>query len=211
MAFSRQDYWSGFPFPSPEDLPDPGIEHAFPALASKFFTTEPLGSSMQVLTARHSLPRNLVTNILLSDLVFCDFSLPWHAHPFAVTAEDNSSYKSCWHLNIGVFQVMLDQHLSWRLRSVRFFSFWFNLYWRVVQMILLSEIWKLKMEATHGCWFIACVDGVWSTVEGFLMNISSVIILKLLFYIFLPLFLCFCICVCVSFSVLSDSVWPRGL
>jgi len=25
MEFSRQEYWSGFPFPSPEDLPDPGI------------------------------------------------------------------------------------------------------------------------------------------------------------------------------------------
>ena len=26
MGFSRQEHWSGFPFPSPEDLPDPGIE-----------------------------------------------------------------------------------------------------------------------------------------------------------------------------------------
>ena len=29
MGFSRQDYWSGLPFPSPGDLPDPGIEWAF--------------------------------------------------------------------------------------------------------------------------------------------------------------------------------------
>ena len=32
MAFSRQEYWSGFPFPSPGDLPDPGIEPGSPAL-----------------------------------------------------------------------------------------------------------------------------------------------------------------------------------
>ena len=32
MGFSRQDYWSGSPFPSPEDLPDPGIEPRSPAL-----------------------------------------------------------------------------------------------------------------------------------------------------------------------------------
>ena len=32
MAFSRQEYWSGLPFPSPEDLPDPGIEPRSPAL-----------------------------------------------------------------------------------------------------------------------------------------------------------------------------------
>ena len=32
MGFSRQEYWSGLPFPSPGDLPDPGIEPASPAL-----------------------------------------------------------------------------------------------------------------------------------------------------------------------------------
>ena len=42
MEFSRQEYWSGLPFPPPEDLPDPGIEPVslVPlALASGFFTT----------------------------------------------------------------------------------------------------------------------------------------------------------------------------
>ena len=33
MGFSRQEYWSGLPFPSPEDLPDPGIEPWSPALS----------------------------------------------------------------------------------------------------------------------------------------------------------------------------------
>ena len=32
MGFSRQEYWSGLPFPSPGDLPDPGIEHRSPTL-----------------------------------------------------------------------------------------------------------------------------------------------------------------------------------
>ena len=32
MGFSRQEYWSGFPFPSPEDLPDPGVEPRSPTL-----------------------------------------------------------------------------------------------------------------------------------------------------------------------------------
>ena len=35
--FTRQEYWSGLPFPSPEDLPDPRIKYAFPALAGRFF------------------------------------------------------------------------------------------------------------------------------------------------------------------------------
>ena len=38
MGFSRQEYWSGLPFPSTEDLPDPGIEPRSPALAGVFFT-----------------------------------------------------------------------------------------------------------------------------------------------------------------------------
>ena len=40
MGFSRQKYWNGPPFPSPEDLPDPGMERASPALAGRFFTQE---------------------------------------------------------------------------------------------------------------------------------------------------------------------------
>ena len=37
-GFSRQEYWSGLPFPTPEDLPDPGLEPASTALAEGFFT-----------------------------------------------------------------------------------------------------------------------------------------------------------------------------
>ena len=47
LGFPRQEYWSGLPFPSPGDLPDPGIEPASlepPALAGKFFTPEPNGN-----------------------------------------------------------------------------------------------------------------------------------------------------------------------
>ena len=43
MGFPRQEYWSGLPFPSPGDLPDPGIEPTSPAMPGKFFTTEPPG------------------------------------------------------------------------------------------------------------------------------------------------------------------------
>ena len=46
MEFSKQEFWSGMPFLSPGDLPDPGIElasPASPALTDGFFTTEPLG------------------------------------------------------------------------------------------------------------------------------------------------------------------------
>ena len=41
MGFSRQEYWSGLPFPTSGPLPDPGIEPASPAFAGAFFTAEP--------------------------------------------------------------------------------------------------------------------------------------------------------------------------
>ena len=43
MEFPRQGYRSGLPFPSLEDLPNPGIKPMSPALAGGFFTTEPPG------------------------------------------------------------------------------------------------------------------------------------------------------------------------
>ena len=43
MGFSRQEYWSGLPFPPLEDLPDSGIEPRSPAWAGGSFTTETLG------------------------------------------------------------------------------------------------------------------------------------------------------------------------
>ena len=43
MGIPRQEYWSRLPLPSPGDLPDPGIKPASPALAGRFFITEPLG------------------------------------------------------------------------------------------------------------------------------------------------------------------------
>ena len=49
MEFFRQEYWSGLPLPTPEDLLDPGIEPAslvFPALAGGLFTTTPPGKSL---------------------------------------------------------------------------------------------------------------------------------------------------------------------
>ena len=47
MGFSRQEYWSGLPFPSPGDLPDSGTEPRSPALQADAFTSEPPGKPKQ--------------------------------------------------------------------------------------------------------------------------------------------------------------------
>ena len=46
LGFSRQEHWSGLPFPSPGDLPDPGIEPRSPALQADALPSEPPGKSI---------------------------------------------------------------------------------------------------------------------------------------------------------------------
>ena len=58
MEFSRQEYWSGLRFPTPEDRPNPGIKCttlASPALAGGFFATEPPGKPLNYTIQCHQL------------------------------------------------------------------------------------------------------------------------------------------------------------
>ena len=78
MGFPRQEYWSGLPFPSPGDLPDPGIEPWSPAFAVGFFTTEPPGKPRQAhipraLSVHQGLPCTQVTKDSVCALTLCRF------------------------------------------------------------------------------------------------------------------------------------------
>ena len=70
MGFSRQEYWSGLPFPSPGDLPDPGIEPRSPALEADALTSEPPGKPplvLLILAVNHLLggiPENVFSLML---------------------------------------------------------------------------------------------------------------------------------------------------
>ena len=53
MIFSRQEYWNGLPFPSPEDLPNPGIKPRSPTLEADSLTSEPPGiGQVQICPAK---------------------------------------------------------------------------------------------------------------------------------------------------------------
>ena len=56
MGFSRKEYWNGSPFPSPGDLPDPGIEPRFPALEADALTSKqsPRGKTGPLIWCWHS-------------------------------------------------------------------------------------------------------------------------------------------------------------
>ena len=49
MGFSRQEYWSGLPFPSPGDLPDPGIKPRSPTFQADALPAEPPGKVPQFI------------------------------------------------------------------------------------------------------------------------------------------------------------------
>ena len=58
MGFPRQEYWSGLPFPSPWNLPNPAVELlalSSPSLGGRFFTTEPLGKPKYGLLSENNL------------------------------------------------------------------------------------------------------------------------------------------------------------
>ena len=65
MEFSRQEYWSGSPFPSPEDIPNAGIKPTSPVLAGRFLTTEPPGEAHD-----SNLMRSKIHKYYLASLVF---------------------------------------------------------------------------------------------------------------------------------------------
>ena len=78
MGFSRQEYWSGLQFPSPGDLPNPGIEPRSPTLQADALTSEPPGKPF--ISSRSLLNLSCIFSILVSRLFICDailFSRFW--------------------------------------------------------------------------------------------------------------------------------------
>ena len=78
VGFSRQEYWSGLPFSSPRDLPDPGIELRSPSLQADALTSEPPGKltfKMRVLAILTSYSVFLDLSLVYILLNFFDFLL----------------------------------------------------------------------------------------------------------------------------------------
>ena len=87
MGFSRQEYWSGLPFPSPGDFPNPGIEPRSPTFPADTITSEPPGKPRTVLQEElktplyHSiinLPSFLITN------TFSDYKTDYFVNIFGI-------------------------------------------------------------------------------------------------------------------------------
>ena len=70
MEFSRQEHWSGQPFPSPGDLPDPGIEPGSPALQADSLLSEPSGNQSE------SESCSVVSNSLQPHVLYSPWNSP---------------------------------------------------------------------------------------------------------------------------------------
>ena len=106
MGFSRQEYWSGLPFPSPGDLPDPGIKPGSPALQADALTSEPPGKPKNTGRGCYFL---LQGNFLTQGLNLCvlhwqeDFynCVPWETqHKYSIIIIEPRSLQNGIHCKI---------------------------------------------------------------------------------------------------------------
>ena len=71
MEFSRQEYWSGLPFPPPGDLPDPGIKPQSPALQADSLPSEPPGKlifSEENLRMANMYPKRCLISLIIKEV-----------------------------------------------------------------------------------------------------------------------------------------------
>ena len=104
MRFSRQGYWSGLPFPSPGDLPNPGIEPRSPALQADSLPTELQGKPSLAIYLKYS-------SVYMSILKLPNHpSLP--PFPLATTSSTTNSFKFC--IETQKIESNLEKEQSWR-------------------------------------------------------------------------------------------------
>ena len=102
MGLSRQEYWSGLPFPSPEDLPDPGIEPRSPALQADSLPSEPPGKPTGIYNPSikrwciqcRTAPNNPKIPFF-NCIQFCSWvSVCWASSPWIQNREQHRRWKS---------------------------------------------------------------------------------------------------------------------
>ena len=79
MGFSRQEYWSGLPFPSPGDLPDPGVKPRSSALQADTLPSEPPGKPRAVLVSQKLIRKYRefsYTTYPFTNLSMCQMNVP---------------------------------------------------------------------------------------------------------------------------------------
>ena len=111
MGFPKQEYWGGLPFPTPADLPDPGIQHASPASAGELFTTEPPVKPSGKIYQNNSLGELILLRCQLSPKLIYRFK---NGIPAGSLGEiDNLILKFiCNGAGTGIFKTLLEKNTA---------------------------------------------------------------------------------------------------
>ena len=91
MEFSRQEYWSGLPFPSPGDLPNPGIEPGSPTMEADALTSEPAGKPYSFYTTSSKPQTQKKHNTLFMSSHLCDRELIQEIEREGITLNNSMS------------------------------------------------------------------------------------------------------------------------
>ena len=100
MGFFRQEYWSGLPFPSPGDLPDPGMKRGSPALQIYALPSEPPGKPTKESAMRVHISPSCWASPLLPHSIPSghhgtpEFTTPYSSFPLAVGHTHGNVYLS---------------------------------------------------------------------------------------------------------------------
>ena len=132
MEFSRQEYWSGLPFPSPGDLPNPGIKLRSPALQADALTSEPPGEPFTL-----NLPKLLSLHIT---------TIPINSYSALIT--DHDTWNFIPEIPKSVFS-LLSVNLSKINQNLFFFSCK-SLFSKFAHLSsFLAKTWYINCWSTH--------------------------------------------------------------
>ena len=129
MECSRHESWSEVPFPSPGDLPDPGIEPTFPALTGGFFTTELPERVQSVMQKNTDIDISLFSlqSVSLFGSVLAPFSPHIFPRPFFFYSSAHSMGPELGKLLfLGLFWKAMRNQSWWQLRA--FPGIWVKLF-----------------------------------------------------------------------------------
>ena len=120
MGFSRQEYWSGLPFLSPGDLPDPGIKPRSPTLVADALTSEPPGKPFivsQFIVLEAKIPRSNCWQIcfLLRPFLACEWP-PSHCSSCGLSSLC-TSFPVTHHASRLPFLLQTPVRLGWALSN----------------------------------------------------------------------------------------------